>query len=121
VPDFEDHMKFATSLFIAALALTPAMAFAKDKAMEKSAPAAMTTTPSKTMSTGSLQSKIDINTASENDLAGLLSKHENKTAAAKTAKAIVAGRTYASPEDLVTKKIVSKKTFASIKSKISVQ
>lgn len=123
-------MKLATSLLITALALAPAVAFAKDKTTQTTPATTMTktTTYGKTTSTGSVQSnKIDINTASESDLTALFSKYEKPAKAEKSAEAVIGGRNdgkdgkYSSTKDLLTKKIVSAKLYNSVKSKLSAQ
>ena len=110
----------AKTALIAALLLAPALAFAQGATTQK--PDAMMQKKPATHTTGSVNPSqlVDINKASEAALAALLGGNKAE------AKAIVAGRPYASVNDLTAPKgtakkpILSDKAFDSIKSKITI-
>ncbi|MDQ9171947.1 helix-hairpin-helix domain-containing protein [Oxalobacteraceae bacterium R-40] len=81
---------------------------------EKSSAAASQASPSGAMTSDKAKSdaQIDINTATEKELAGLPKIGEVK------AKAIVKGRPYKSKDQLVDKKILSQEAYDSIKDQI---
>ena len=93
--------KFASILAALALALS-SVALAKDEPKKTAAPAAAV----------KQAEPIDINTASEKDLATL------KGIGDVRAKAIVKGRPYKAKNELVDKKIVPQKVYDDIKDKI---
>ncbi len=89
-------------------------ASAKENSSEKSSAAASHASPSGAMTSDKAKSEvqIDINSASEKELAGLPKIGEAK------AKAIVKGRPYRSKDQLVDKKILSQDAYDSIKDQI---
>lgn len=86
----------------------------KATSSEKSSAAASQASPSGAMTSDKAKSdaQIDINTATEKELAGLPKIGEVK------AKAIVKGRPYKSKDQLVDKKILSQEAYDSIKDQI---
>ncbi|MES2907243.1 MAG: hypothetical protein V4691_09535 [Pseudomonadota bacterium] len=105
-------MKFTTSLLVAAVALTPAIAFAKTKTAE---PVAMTKT---SMTTGSLHQPVNVNSATEEELVALFSKKEHPEHAKTDATAVIGARPYAKVEDV--KKVIPK-LYASVKTHLTAQ
>jgi competence protein ComEA len=101
---------------IASVGLAFAQAPAKDASKDAAKPAATTTkgTPAKDAPKADAKKAelIDINSASEKDLATL------KGIGEVHAKAIVKGRPYKGKDDLVTKKVVTQKVYDDIKDQI---
>jgi DNA uptake protein ComE-like DNA-binding protein len=101
--------KFVQSLlFCLVAAVTIGVAQAKEPAK----PAAAASAPASSPQSKPADQLIDINSASEKDLAQLPKIGEAR------AKAIVKGRPYKGKDDLVKKKIVSKDVYAGIKDRI---
>jgi DNA uptake protein ComE-like DNA-binding protein len=84
-------MKLATSLLVAALALAPALAFAKDtKATTTNTMMTKTTTAAKTTS-----APVNVNTASEDELLKVFKK--------KVADNVIKNRNYSDAKELASK------------------
>lgn len=89
----------------AVLALSTGMALAKeDKAMEKK--------PAAEAKAGKAEEKLDLNTATDKELAALPGIGEARAAA------IIKGRPYKAKDELVDKKILTKSVYEKIKDKI---
>lgn len=111
-----------TLLLMASLTLLNVSAFAakeeaKAASADKAAAAAATGNKASSKSDAAASkdkssAQLDLNTASEKDLATLPQIGEVR------AKAIVAGRPYARKDELVSKKIVSQKVYDGIKDKV---
>ena len=99
---------------VASVGLAFAQAPAKDASKDAAKPAATKATPATDAPKADAKKVelIDINSASEKDLATL------KGIGEVHAKAIVKGRPYKGKDDLVTKKIVTQKVYDDIKDQI---
>ncbi len=102
--------RIATLLVAAALALLPAALMAKDdKAMEKK-PAAEAKADAK--GDAKKEDKLDINSATDKELAMLPGIGEARAAA------IIKGRPYKAKDELVDKKVIPKAVYDKIKDRI---
>jgi competence protein ComEA len=101
-------MKKVFALLAVALA-SAVIAFAQAPAKDAKKPAATTAAPAKADAKVAL---MDINTASEKELATLPGIGDARAAA------IVKGRPYKGKDDLVQKKVLTKKVYDDIKDKI---